>query len=86
MRVKYWEIIADNLSKAGWSWGCVSAIDSNGAADDLRGCHGSAGRVGDSSGDDADSSMNRATRQDALYRFDNLIGSLADATALYSQF
>jgi hypothetical protein len=29
-RVKYSEIIADNLSKAGWSWGCVSAIDSNG--------------------------------------------------------
>ena len=29
-RVKYWEIIADNLSKAGWSWGCVSAIDSEG--------------------------------------------------------
>jgi hypothetical protein len=27
VRVKYWEIIADNLSKAGWSWGCVSAID-----------------------------------------------------------
>jgi hypothetical protein len=24
----YWEIIADNLSKAGWSWGYVSAIDS----------------------------------------------------------
>jgi len=21
---------ADNLSKAGWSWGCISAIDSNG--------------------------------------------------------
>jgi hypothetical protein len=30
VRVKYWEIIADNLSKAGWSWGCLSAIDSNG--------------------------------------------------------
>jgi len=30
VRVKYWEIIADNLSKAGWSWGCVSAIDSYG--------------------------------------------------------
>ena len=29
-RVKYWEITADNLSKAGWSWGCVSAADSNG--------------------------------------------------------
>jgi hypothetical protein len=28
--MKYWEIIADNLSKAGWSWGCVSAIDFNG--------------------------------------------------------
>jgi hypothetical protein len=28
--VKYWEIIADNLGKAGWSWGCVSAIDANG--------------------------------------------------------
>jgi len=27
---KYWEIIADNLSKAGWSWGCVSALDSEG--------------------------------------------------------
>jgi hypothetical protein len=28
--VKNWEIIGDNLSKAGWSWGCVSAIDSQG--------------------------------------------------------
>jgi hypothetical protein len=28
--VKYWENIADNLSKAGWGWGCVAAIDSNG--------------------------------------------------------
>jgi hypothetical protein len=27
---RHWEIIADNLSRAGWSWGCVSAIDSNG--------------------------------------------------------
>jgi hypothetical protein len=30
VRVKYWEIIADNLSKAGRSWGCVSPIDSSG--------------------------------------------------------
>ena len=30
VRVKYWEIIADNLGKAGWSWGCVSAVDSSG--------------------------------------------------------
>jgi len=39
--VKYWEIIADNLSKAGWSWGCVSASDSGGrtifVADNRRG-------------------------------------------------
>jgi hypothetical protein len=28
--MKYWEIIADNLSKSGWSLGYVSAIDSNG--------------------------------------------------------
>jgi hypothetical protein len=28
--VKYWEIIADNLSKAGWESGCVSGVDSNG--------------------------------------------------------
>ena len=29
-RVQYWEIIADRLSKAGWSWGCVSAVDLEG--------------------------------------------------------
>ena len=28
--MKYWETIADRLSKAGWSLGWVSAIDSNG--------------------------------------------------------
>jgi len=28
--VKYRGTIADNLSKAGWSWGCVSAVDSKG--------------------------------------------------------
>jgi hypothetical protein len=28
--VKDWETIADNLSKAGWSWGCVSAVDAQG--------------------------------------------------------
>jgi hypothetical protein len=27
--VKHWEVIADNLSKAGSSWGRVSAMDSN---------------------------------------------------------
>jgi len=28
--VKYWEIMADNLGKAGWSWGCVATVDSRG--------------------------------------------------------
>ena len=27
---KYWEIIADNLSKAEWSYGYVSALDREG--------------------------------------------------------
>ena len=30
MRVKYWEIIANNLGKAGWSWGCVATVDARG--------------------------------------------------------
>jgi hypothetical protein len=28
--MKYWEIIAENLSKAGWSWDSISAGDSSG--------------------------------------------------------
>ena len=28
--MKYWEIIADNLKKRGWSLGWVSAVDSEG--------------------------------------------------------
>ena len=24
--MKYWEMIADKLSKAGWTWGCVSSV------------------------------------------------------------
>jgi hypothetical protein len=29
-RMKYWEIIAENLNNAGWSWGCSSRVDSTG--------------------------------------------------------
>jgi hypothetical protein len=29
-RMNYWEIIADRLSKAGWSYGCVATVDSDG--------------------------------------------------------
>jgi len=35
VRVKYWEIIAYDLSKVGWSWGCVSAVDSRGEQSEL---------------------------------------------------
>ena len=28
--MKYWELVADNLKKAGWSLGYVSAVDSAG--------------------------------------------------------
>ena len=28
--IKYWEIIADNLKKRGWSYGYVSVLDSQG--------------------------------------------------------
>jgi hypothetical protein len=30
--MRSWEIISDNLSKAGWSWGCVATVDSEGRA------------------------------------------------------
>jgi len=42
--VKHWEIITDNLSKAGWSWGCVSAIDSQGRTIWIAAAHRDDGR------------------------------------------
>jgi hypothetical protein len=38
--VKYWEIIADNLSKAGFDSGCVSAVDSNARTIFIADAHG----------------------------------------------
>jgi hypothetical protein len=38
--VKYWEIIADNLKKAGWSYGYVSAVDSQGRTIWIADAHG----------------------------------------------
>jgi len=38
--MKYWEIIADNLSKAGWSLGRVSAIDFEGRTTWIVDAHG----------------------------------------------
>jgi hypothetical protein len=37
--VKYWEIIARNIKKRGWSWGCASAIDSHGRTIWIAGAH-----------------------------------------------
>jgi hypothetical protein len=28
--IKYWELIADKLSKADWTWGCVATVDAHG--------------------------------------------------------
>jgi hypothetical protein len=38
--MKYWETIADELSKAGWSWGCVSALDPRGQTIWIADAHG----------------------------------------------
>jgi hypothetical protein len=37
--MKYWEIIADNLTKAGWSWGYVSGEASSGEIVFIVGAH-----------------------------------------------
>jgi hypothetical protein len=42
--VKYWEIIADRLSAAGWSLGWVSAIDARGRTIWIVDAHGYAKR------------------------------------------
>jgi hypothetical protein len=34
--LKYWEIIADRLSAAGWSWGYCSAVTREGIVDAYR--------------------------------------------------
>ena len=41
---QYWETIADDLSKAGWSWGCVSAVDSCGRTVFVADAHHGAGK------------------------------------------
>jgi len=43
-RVKNWKISADNLSKAGWSLGWVSAIDLEGQTSWIVDAHGDDGK------------------------------------------
>jgi hypothetical protein len=42
--VKDWEIIAENLGRAGWSWGCVATINSNGQTIFVADAHRDKGR------------------------------------------
>jgi hypothetical protein len=42
--MKYSEMIADNLSKAGWSWGWVSALDREGRTICIADAHRDDGR------------------------------------------
>jgi hypothetical protein len=42
--MKFWEIIADNLHKAGWSLGWVSALDLKGRTIWIVDAHGGDGR------------------------------------------
>jgi hypothetical protein len=42
--MKNWEIIPDNLSKAGWTWGCVSTVDSRGRTIRIADAHCDDGR------------------------------------------
>ena len=41
---KYWEIIADNLSKQGWSWGYSNHIDATGRITFVVDAHRDGGR------------------------------------------
>ena len=42
--VKYWEIIADNLKRRGWSYGYVSAVDAEGRTIWIADAHRSEGK------------------------------------------
>ena len=43
-KCRYWEIIADKLSKAGWRLGWVSAVDSEGRTIFIADAHGGDGK------------------------------------------
>jgi hypothetical protein len=42
--MKYWEIIADSLSKAGWSWGYSSTVRADGRSMFVADAHRDDGR------------------------------------------
>ena len=71
--MKYWEIIADNLSKAGWSWGCVAAVDS----------HGQTIRIADAHRDDGKRFVGRADEK--LTAFIELESAIRDCRRNGSQ-
>jgi hypothetical protein len=64
---KHWEIIADNLSKAGWSWGCVSAADLEGRTIWITDAHCGYGKRFILRADEKLSSLSKINRRFALF-------------------
>jgi hypothetical protein len=70
--VKYWEIIADRLSKAGWSLGWVSAIDAQGRTIWIVDAHGYGKRFvvrADEKSDGGDRECSQAYHSGRSYHF-----------------
>ena len=67
--MKYWEIIADKLSKAGWSWGCVATVDSNGQTIFVADAHRDNGKRFIVTADEKLLELQRVTRES--FRFPN---------------
>ena len=68
--MKDWEVIADNLSKAGWSWGCVSAIDSHGRTIWIADAHRNDGKRFDVRADEKLTAFVELERQELTVTFD----------------
>jgi hypothetical protein len=39
IKMRDWELVADKLSKAGWTWGCVATVDAHGRAISVADAH-----------------------------------------------
>ena len=75
--MKYWEIIADNLKKRGWSWGCVSAIDDS---------NGRTIRIADAHRDDGKRFVARADEKLTAFLKPNFLSRRGDLIALHANF
>ena len=66
--MNYWEIIADNLSKAGWSWGCVATVDATGRTIFVADAHRGGEAEDQSDGRAATTAVRREARGNLLSR------------------